>query len=142
MPVPNPMANRKEKEPPPPTPPTFENAIAQLETIVEQMESDNLALEDLLVRFEEGLKLVKFCTEKLESAEKRIELIARDSQGKTRLVEFEPARMAAAPRVTSASGETPSAAMDAVALIPAKNASSSHADTGEESESGEDVRLF
>lgn len=77
------MATKKDQSP------TFENAIERLENIVEQMESDSLPLEDLLVRYEEGLKLVKFCSEKLEAAEKRIEIIARDANGKPRLVEFE-----------------------------------------------------
>lgn len=70
--------------------PSFESAIERLETIVEQMESDKLPLEDLLVRYEEGIKLVKTCSEKLEAAEKRIELIARDAAGKPKLTEFEP----------------------------------------------------
>lgn len=70
---------------------TFENAIERLEAIVEQMESDKLPLEDLLVRYEEGIKLVKFCSEKLQAAEKRIEIITRDAGGKPKAVEFEPA---------------------------------------------------
>src|SRR5438093_13598216 len=76
------MAGKKDQ-------PSFENAIERLEVIVEQMESDSLPLEDLLTRYEEGLKLVKFCSEKLDTAEKRIEIIARDAAGKARLVEFE-----------------------------------------------------
>jgi exodeoxyribonuclease VII small subunit len=77
------MATKKDQAP------TFENAIERLEAIVEQIESDSLPLEDLLVRYEEGLKLVKFCSEKLDGAEKRIEIISRDASGKARLVEFE-----------------------------------------------------
>lgn len=72
-------------------PPTFENALERLEGIVAQMESDTLPLEDLLTRYEEGLKMVKFCAEKLDAAEKRIEIIAREAGGKPKLVEFEPA---------------------------------------------------
>jgi exodeoxyribonuclease VII small subunit len=71
--------------------PTFESAVGRLEQIVAQMEADTLPLEDLLTRYEEGLKLVKFCTEKLDAAEKRIEIITRDAGGKPKLVEFEPA---------------------------------------------------
>ena len=55
------MAGKKDQ-------PSFENAIERLEAIVEQMESDSLPLEDLLTRYEEGLKLVKFCSEKLDAA--------------------------------------------------------------------------
>jgi len=81
------MAAKKES-----TSQTFENAIERLEAVVEQMESDSLPLEDLLSRYEEGLKLVKFCSEKLDSAEKRIEIIARDASGKAKLVEFDTAK--------------------------------------------------
>src|SRR5581483_1482303 len=79
------MPNKNEQ-------PTFESAIERLESIVEQMESDTLPLEDLLARYEEGLKLVKFCSEKLDAAEKRIEIIAREAGGKPKLVEFDPAQ--------------------------------------------------
>jgi exodeoxyribonuclease VII small subunit len=68
--------------------PTFESAIARLESIVEQMESDKLPLEELLVRYEEGTKLVSLCSEKLDAAEKRIEIITREAGGKNKLAEF------------------------------------------------------
>lgn len=67
---------------------TFESAIERLETIVEAMESDKMPLEDLLVRYEEGVKLVKVCQQKLESAEKRIEIITRNASGKVQVAEF------------------------------------------------------
>lgn len=70
---------------------TFENSIERLEAIVEEMESDKLPLEELLVRYEEGIKLVKYCSEKLVATEKRIEMITRDAAGKTALAPFEPA---------------------------------------------------
>src|ERR1700744_3564406 len=68
---------------------SFETAIGRLETIVEQMESDKLPLEDLLLRYEEGVKLVKFCSDKLQAAEKRIEIITRDAGGKPKTVPFD-----------------------------------------------------
>jgi len=69
----------------------FENAMDRLEAIVEQMESGKLALEDLIVRYEEGMNLVKICQERLASAEQKIEIIARNSAGKPVVKEFEPA---------------------------------------------------
>jgi exodeoxyribonuclease VII small subunit len=69
---------------------TFETAIERLESIVQEMESDKLPLEDLLLRYEEGAKLVKVCETKLQSAEKRIEIITKNANGETRLEEFEP----------------------------------------------------
>ena len=82
--------------------PTFESAIERLEKIVEQMESDKLPLEELLVRFEEGIKLVKICSEKLDAAEKRIEMITRDASGKPQIVEFEPKEAAQKPAAADA----------------------------------------
>ena len=67
---------------------TFEASIERLEAIVGQMESGRLPLEELLARYEEGVQLVKFCSEKLEAAGKRIEIIARDAEGKPQVAEF------------------------------------------------------
>jgi exodeoxyribonuclease VII small subunit len=77
--------------------PTFESAIERLEKIVEEMESDKLPLEDLLIRYEEGTKLVKVCESRLQSAEKRIEIITRNAEGDIRLEEFEPEKKSSAP---------------------------------------------
>ena len=68
----------------------FEAAMDRLEKIVEQMESGNLPLEDLIVRYEEGMKLVNVCQERLANAEQKIEIIARNSAGKPIVKEFEP----------------------------------------------------
>ena len=73
---------------PKPTELNFESAMERLEAIVEQMESGKLALEDLIVRYEEGMNLVKVCQERLSSAEQKIEIIARNSAGKPTVKEF------------------------------------------------------
>src|SRR5947208_12443188 len=70
----------------------FEGAMDRLEKIVEQMESGKLPLEDLIVRYEEGMKLVKTCQERLANAEQKIEIITRNSAGKTVVQEFESAQ--------------------------------------------------
>ena len=89
------MSNRqKQRE----TEPNFEGAMERLEAIVEQMESGKLPLEDLIVRYEEGMNLVKICQERLANAEQKIEIIARNSAGKTTVKDFEPTPEAAAPR--------------------------------------------
>lgn len=69
----------------------FEQAMSRLEEIVEKMESGDLALEDLIVRYEEGMQLVKICQERLASAEERIEMITRNSAGKPVVKDFETA---------------------------------------------------
>ncbi len=68
----------------------FEKAMDRLESIVEQMESGKLPLEDLIVRYEEGMNLVKICQERLASAEQKIEIIARNNTGKPVVKNFEP----------------------------------------------------
>ena len=68
----------------------FEGAMDRLEKIVEQMESGKLPLEDLIVRYEEGMNLVKVCQERLANAEQKIEIIARNSAGKPIVKDFEP----------------------------------------------------
>ena len=55
------------------------------------MESGKLPLEDLIVRYEEGMNLVKICQERLANAEQKIEIIARNSAGKPMVKDFEPA---------------------------------------------------
>jgi exodeoxyribonuclease VII small subunit len=75
----------------------FESAMDRLESIVEQMESGKLPLEDLIVRYEEGMNLVKVCQERLASAEQKIEIIARNSAGKTTVKPFQPTTETAAP---------------------------------------------
>jgi exodeoxyribonuclease VII small subunit len=74
----------------------FEGAMGRLEAIVEQMESGKLPLEELIVRYEEGMNLVKICQERLANAEQKIEIIARNSAGKTVVKDFEPMQEAAA----------------------------------------------
>jgi exodeoxyribonuclease VII small subunit len=69
----------------------FEGAMDRLEEIVEQMESGKMMLEELIVRYEEGMKLVKVCQERLTSAEQRIEIITRNHAGKPVVKDFEPA---------------------------------------------------
>jgi exodeoxyribonuclease VII small subunit len=79
----------------------FEGAMDRLEKIVEQMESGKLPLEDLIVRYEEGMKLVKTCQERLANAEQKIEIITRNSAGKAVVKEFEPAQEAGPPDKTA-----------------------------------------
>jgi exodeoxyribonuclease VII small subunit len=74
---------------------SFETAVERLEQIVEAMESDKLPLADLLVRYEEGTRLVKLCQQQLAAAEKRIEIITRNARGEPQLTEFEPEKATA-----------------------------------------------
>ena len=71
-----------------PDAPTFEQALEQLENIVETMESGSTPLADLLVKFEEGTKLLKHCEARLKEAEVKIELLKKQKTGAPALVEF------------------------------------------------------
>src|SRR5947208_15862377 len=75
----------------------FEGAMDRLEKIVEQMESGKLPLEDRIVRYEEGMSLVKVCHERLANAGQKIEIIARTNAGKTVVKDSEPAPKPATP---------------------------------------------
>ena len=57
--------------------PSLENAIAQLDAILAEMEDGKLPLEQLISRYEAGIKLVKVCQDQLQMAEKRIQVVAR-----------------------------------------------------------------
>ncbi|MEK7685676.1 MAG: exodeoxyribonuclease VII small subunit [Verrucomicrobiota bacterium] len=59
----------------------FETALQKLESIVESMEGENLPLETLLARFEEGSRLVKVCQAKLAEAELKIQQLEKDATG-------------------------------------------------------------
>lgn len=91
---------------------TFESALGRLEQIVEEMEADRLPLEDLLQRYEEGTRLVKVCQEKIEAAERRIEIITRGAAGKPQLSPFEAAAPAAANAPAAAPKAQPGANQD------------------------------
>ena len=59
----------------------FEEALHKLETIVESMETDDLPLETLLARFEEGTRLAKLCQAKLAEAELKIQQLEKNAAG-------------------------------------------------------------
>jgi exodeoxyribonuclease VII small subunit len=84
----------------------FEGAMDRLEKIVEQMESGKLPLEEVIVRYEEGMKLVKICQERLANAEQKIEIITRNSGGKAVVQEFEPAQEGSSPEKAAVESES------------------------------------
>ncbi len=59
----------------------FEEALKKLQGIVEKLERGDLPLEDALSSFTEGVKLAKFCHQKLEEAENKIQELLKDEQG-------------------------------------------------------------
>lgn len=61
----------------------FESSLVALERIVREMEGGDLPLERSLELFEQGVRLSRECQERLNAAERRIEVLLRDSQGRT-----------------------------------------------------------
>ena len=63
----------------------FEDALKKLESVVEAMEADDLPLETLLAKYEEGARLVKMCQEKLAEAEVKIQQLEKNAAGELKL---------------------------------------------------------
>lgn len=71
-------------------PKTFEASLEELERIVRDLEQGELPLEKSLHLFEQGVKLSRECQERLSQAERRIEILMRDNQGRPAVRPFEP----------------------------------------------------
>jgi len=69
---------------------SFESSLEQLELIVRELEQGELPLERSLELFEQGVKLSRECQERLNQAERRIEILMRDNQGRPATRPFEP----------------------------------------------------
>jgi exodeoxyribonuclease VII small subunit len=67
----------------------FEDALARLETIVGQLEKGDLPLEESLKIFEEGVRLSKNCLKMLEEAERKVEILLQDKDGRKRPKPFD-----------------------------------------------------
>ena len=61
---------------------TFEKAMNKLEQIVQELESADLPLEKAIKKFEEGVQLSKFCSEKLDETEKKLTILLKDQNGR------------------------------------------------------------
>jgi exodeoxyribonuclease VII small subunit len=70
----------------------FEDAIKKLEKIVEELEEGGLPLEESLKKFEEGIRLSRFCSKKLKEAEKKIEILTKNAGGKLEAKPFDAER--------------------------------------------------
>ncbi len=67
----------------------FESALKRLEEIARKLEDENIALEDAINLYEEGMKLVEFCSKKLQEAKNRVKLITGIKEGKIESEDFE-----------------------------------------------------
>ena len=60
---------------------TFESALVALEDIVKKLELGTLSLEDSLLAYEQGIRLSRFCAQKLENAKQRVSILTRGNDG-------------------------------------------------------------
>jgi len=58
----------------------FEEALGRLEDIVKRMEAGDMTLEESLKAFEEGIKLARLCSRKLDEAERRVEILLKQEE--------------------------------------------------------------
>jgi exodeoxyribonuclease VII small subunit len=73
-------------------PRSFEASLEALEHIVHKLENGDLPLEKSLELFEDGIRLSRQCQERLNQAERRIEILLRDNQGRPAVSAFEEAQ--------------------------------------------------
>lgn len=83
------MAKREQTKRTEAAPQNFEAQLAALERIVRELERGDLPLEQSLELFEQGVKLSRECQERLNEAERRIEVLLRGGDGSTIAVPFE-----------------------------------------------------
>lgn len=67
---------------------TFEEAVSELEGIVQNLESGNLSLDESISIFQRGMELSNLCSKKLDSAEKKINVLIQTKSGEFEEVSF------------------------------------------------------
>jgi exodeoxyribonuclease VII small subunit len=70
--------------------PKFEVALSRLEEVVKKLENGNLPLDESLRLFEEGIGLIQYCSRKLDEAEKKVEILIKNNEGKKEIRPFTP----------------------------------------------------
>jgi exodeoxyribonuclease VII small subunit len=67
----------------------FEEAMKKMEHIVEDLEKGDLSLDEALKKYQEGIELARVCSQRLESAKKKIEVLAKNKKGEFELKPME-----------------------------------------------------
>lgn len=68
---------------------TFESAMSRLEEIVNQLDGGKATLDDSLKLYEEGIKLVRLCSDRLDKAEQKIKIVRKDASGELAEEDFD-----------------------------------------------------
>jgi exodeoxyribonuclease VII small subunit len=98
------------------SPEKFEALLGRLETIVSDMEGADLPLEKLLSSYEEGMRLVKACGDRLTDAEQKVEILSRGASASSAATPVSPS-LAAPLAGTSDTALAPTPAEDDIRLI-------------------------
>lgn len=70
----------------------FEEALKKLEKIVEDLEKGDLSLDEALKRYQEGIELSRLCSQRLETAKKKIDILVKNKKGEFELKSFDEAQ--------------------------------------------------
>lgn len=116
---------------------SFEEAMESLESLVSSLEGERLPLEEMVQGYERGVKLLRVCRTRIESARQRVELITADleGRGKPALSDFNAA--------DAPEGAAGANSEDAVKRSPRKKSAAPATETPPATPTtGEDIRLF
>jgi exodeoxyribonuclease VII small subunit len=113
--------------------PSFEAAMESLDAIVASLEGERLPLEEMVVSYERGMKLLRVCRSRIESARQRVELITADLEGRG---------MAALTEFTPQEGSEPPAAGDASKRQSRKKPAPAEPPPSTSGDAAGDIRLF
>jgi exodeoxyribonuclease VII small subunit len=69
----------------------FEEALKKLEKIVEDLEKGDLSLDEALKKYQDGIELSRQCSQRLESAKKKIDTLVKNKKGEFELKPFDEA---------------------------------------------------
>ncbi len=71
----------------------FEEALKKLEKIVEDLEKGDLSLDEALKRYQEGIELSRLCSQRLENARKKIDVLGKNKKGEFELKPMDEAKI-------------------------------------------------
>ncbi len=71
----------------------FEEALKKLEKIVEDLEKGDLSLDEALKKYQEGIELARMCSQRLENAKKKIDVLVKTKKGEFELKPLDEAKI-------------------------------------------------
>lgn len=71
----------------------FEETLKKLEKIVQDLEKGDLSLDEALKKYEEGIELTRLCSQRLENAKKKIDVLVKNKKGEFQLKSFDATKI-------------------------------------------------